>query len=91
MTNLCHKVIIAITRYVLVTNLDILHVTQYYLSIEHVRQFPHHLTLNRQLLVEQRQIILQLSMRCDEDSLSFGVVLRTTSSTKHLKSQFNVF
>ena len=68
-----------------VTNLYILHIAQYRLCIEHVRQLAHHLTLDGQLLVEQGQIILKLSVGCDQDSLSLGVVLRTTSPTKHLK------
>ncbi|KAF3851095.1 hypothetical protein F7725_012867 [Dissostichus mawsoni] len=57
---------------------------QHYLSIEHVRQLAHHLALYGQLLVEQRQVVLQLSVGCDQDSLSLCVVLRTSSSTKHL-------
>lgn len=68
------------------TNLHILHIAQYDLSVEHVSKLAHHLALYGQLLVEQRQIILQLSVGCDQDSLSLGVILRTASSTKHLKS-----
>lgn len=67
------------------THLNSLHIAQYYLSIEHVRQLAHHLTLNGQLLVEQGQIVLQLSMRRDQDSFPLGVILGTAGSTKHLK------
>lgn len=67
------------------TNLGSLHVAQHNLSVEHVGQFGHHLTLDGQLLIEQGQVILQLSVRCDENTLSFRVVLRSASTTQHLR------
>lgn len=69
------------------TNLDVLHIPQDDLGVEHVGQLAHHLTLYGKLLIEQGQVILQLSMRRDQDTFTFGVILRTTSSTKHLKSE----
>lgn len=70
-------------------HLCVLHISQDDLSIEHVRQLAHHLTLYGQLLVEQRQVVLQLSMGRDQNTLTLGVVLRTASSTKHLIEDMN--
>lgn len=72
-----------------VIHLCILHVSQDYLSVEHVGQLAHHLTLYGQLLVEQRQVVLQLSVGRDQDALTLGVVLRTAGSTKHLIEDMN--
>lgn len=69
-----------------VAHLHVLHVAQYDLCVEHIGQFAHHLTLDGKLLVEQGQVILQLSVGRDQDSLSLGVILRTTGSAKHLES-----
>lgn len=66
------------------SHLSSLHVAQYYLSVEHVWQFAHHLTLDGQLLVEKGQVVLQLPVGRDEDALTLGVILRTAGSTKHL-------
>lgn len=67
------------------SHLWILHITQNYFSIEHVRQFADHLTLYRQLLIEKRQIVLQFRVWCDQDTFTLSIILRTPSSTKHLK------
>lgn len=65
--------------------LGILHVAQHDLCVQHVRKLPHHLALDRQLLVEQRQVVLQLAVGGDQDALALGVVLRAASSSQHLR------
>ena len=59
--------------------------TQNEFRVEDVSQLGHHLGLDRQLLVEQRQVVLQLGVVGDEDPLAFGVVLRPTRTTQHLE------
>lgn len=70
-------------------HLCVLHVPQHDLGVEHVGQLGHHLALNGKLLVEQRQVVLQLPMRGDEDAFALGVVLRPARSSQHLGGDSN--
>lgn len=71
------------------THLCVLHVPQHDLGVEHVGQLGHHLALNGKLLVEQRQVVLQLPVRGDEDAFALGVVLRPARSSQHLGGDSN--
>lgn len=60
------------------------HRAEHNFRVEHVSESRDHLTLDWQLLVHQRQIVLQFRVISDKDAFSVLVVLRTTGSTEHL-------
>lgn len=64
--------------------LCILDIPQHDFCIEHVRQLRHHLALNGELLVEQRQVVLELPVRCDEYAFALRVVLGSAGTAQHL-------
>lgn len=68
-------------------HLCILHIPEHSLCIQHIWELRHHLTFNGELLVEQGQVILQLTVGCDEDPLTFGIVLRPPSTPQHLRNE----
>lgn len=68
-------------------HLCILDIAQHNLCIQHVWEFGHHLTLDGKLLVEQWEVILQLSMGSDQDPLALGIILRSPGTTQHLKQK----
>ena len=60
-------------------------ITHDHLRIEIVGELRNELTLDRQLLIHQREIVLQLAVVGDDDALAEGVELWTTSAPEHLK------
>ena len=62
----------------------ILNGAEHHFGIEIVREFTDELRLNRQLLVHQRQIELQLTVIGYQNSFPLCVILRPTGSTQHL-------
>ena len=54
------------------------------LSVERVGQVVDKLGLDGQLLVQERKIVLQLTVLCDDDALTESVELGTTSTSHHL-------
>src|SRR5882762_11831780 len=54
------------------------------LRVQIVCQLSHKLRLNGQLLVHQAEVILQLRVVRDDDTLTIGVILRPTRASKHL-------
>mmetsp|Transcript_11887 Transcript_11887/g.50962 ORF Transcript_11887/g.50962 Transcript_11887/m.50962 type:complete len:427 (-) Transcript_11887:2664-3944(-) len=54
------------------------------LRVERVREVSNELRLDRQLLVEQRQVVLQLAVLRDDDALAEGVELRPAGAAHHL-------
>mmetsp|Transcript_78204 Transcript_78204/g.172580 ORF Transcript_78204/g.172580 Transcript_78204/m.172580 type:complete len:214 (+) Transcript_78204:3389-4030(+) len=58
--------------------------SQHQFCIHHVRQNAEHLRLNGQLLVHQRQVVLQLAVLRDDDAVPCLVILRSSGSTQHL-------
>mmetsp|Transcript_62196 Transcript_62196/g.148188 ORF Transcript_62196/g.148188 Transcript_62196/m.148188 type:complete len:1090 (-) Transcript_62196:715-3984(-) len=63
---------------------DVLDGPEHDLRVEDVRQVLNHLGLDRELLVEKREVVLQLRVRCDDDACPGGVVLRAASTPHHL-------
>jgi hypothetical protein len=59
--------------------------TEYNLRIEVIRQLLDELRLNRELLVHHREVILQLLMVRNDDSLSERIVLGPSRTSEHLK------
>lgn len=55
------------------------------LSVEVVRQLLDKLRLDRQLLVHHTQVVLQLLVVRNDDSLSIRIVLRSSRTSEHLE------
>ena len=64
--------------------LCVLDIPQHDFRVEHVRQLCNHLALNRQLLIEEGQVVLQLPVRSDEDAFALGIILRSSRTSQHL-------
>mmetsp|Transcript_1476 Transcript_1476/g.4618 ORF Transcript_1476/g.4618 Transcript_1476/m.4618 type:complete len:419 (+) Transcript_1476:3107-4363(+) len=63
---------------------DALHGAQHQLGVEVVGEARHELALDRQLVVEQREVVLQLAVAGDDDALALAVVLRAAGAAHHL-------
>mmetsp|Transcript_97493 Transcript_97493/g.173621 ORF Transcript_97493/g.173621 Transcript_97493/m.173621 type:complete len:371 (+) Transcript_97493:1300-2412(+) len=57
---------------------------QHHLGIHHVRQATKDLRLNRKLLVQERQVVLELAVLGDDNAVPLLVVLRPSGSSNHL-------
>ena len=62
----------------------VLHGAEDNLRVERIREVFHKLGLNWKLLVEQRQVVLQLAVLGDDDTLAERIELRTTGTAHHL-------
>ncbi|GIX62067.1 LuxR family maltose regulon positive regulatory protein [Babesia caballi] len=60
------------------------HVPQHHLGVQQLRQAAHQLALDRQLLVVQRQVELELFVNRDDDALALLVELRPPCASHHL-------
>ena len=59
--------------------------TKHDFCIQIVCKLRHKLTFDGKLLVEQREVVLQLTVACNKDPLAFCVILGSSSTSKHLK------
>jgi hypothetical protein len=59
--------------------------TQHNFCIQIICQLGHVLRFDRQLLVEQRQVVIQLGAGGDDDAFTKLIVLRTTRPAQHLQ------
>ncbi len=64
---------------------DIVYSTQYYLGVELVGQMLHHMAFNRDLGVEDAQIVPQLIIPCDYYALAAVVIFGTACPSHHLE------